>query len=86
MPIVRERSGSVFDYLKDAVLVIDEPSSVESYLGEVYQTLADRYAETDAADDIAVKPEELYLSAEELRAKLDERQRIELRVSRARGC
>ncbi|MDQ2975575.1 MAG: hypothetical protein M3R69_09220, partial [Acidobacteriota bacterium] len=44
LPIVRERSGSVFDYLKDVVLVIDEPSSVDSYLGEVYQTLADRYA------------------------------------------
>ena len=80
MPIVRERSGSVFDHLKDVVLVIDEPSSVETYLGEVYQTLSERYAETDAVDDIAVTPDELYLSPAELRAKLDERQRIELRV------
>ncbi len=80
MPVVRERSGSVFDYLQDTVFVIDEPSSTDSYLGEVYQTLADRYAETDAADDIAVTPEELYLSVEELRAKLDQRQRVELRV------
>jgi transcription-repair coupling factor (superfamily II helicase) len=80
MPIVRERRSSVFDYLKDAVLVIDEPSGVESFLGEIYQTLADRYAETDAADDIALQPEELYLSQEELRAKIDARQRIELRV------
>jgi transcription-repair coupling factor (superfamily II helicase) len=80
MPVLRERSSSIFDYLHDTVLVIDEPSSVETYLGEVYQTLADRYAETDAADDIAVQPEELYLSVEELRAKLDEKQRIELRV------
>ena len=80
MPIIGEGSGSVFDYLKDAVLVIDEPSTVESYLGEVYQTLDDRYSETDAVDDIALRPEELYLSPEELRAKIDERQRIELRV------
>ncbi|HEV7682827.1 MAG TPA: transcription-repair coupling factor [Pyrinomonadaceae bacterium] len=80
MPILRERSGSVFDYLKDAVIVIDEPSSVEIYLGETYQTLAERYAETDAVDDIAVTPEELYLSVAELRAKLDSKQRIELRV------
>jgi transcription-repair coupling factor (superfamily II helicase) len=80
LPILRERSSSFFDYLKDAVLVIDEPSSVEMYLSEVYQTLADRYAETDAVDDIAVTPEELYLSVEELRAKLDSRQRVELRV------
>ena len=80
MPIVRERGGSVFDYLKDAVLVIDEPSSVETHLSEVYQTLAGRYAETDAVDDIAVEPQELYLSVEELRAKLDSKQRVELRV------
>jgi transcription-repair coupling factor (superfamily II helicase) len=80
LPIIRERRGTVFDYLKDAVLVVDEPSSVETYLGEVYQTLADRYAETDAADDIALMPEELYLPPEELRATLDSRQRIELRL------
>ena len=80
MSIIREGSGSVFDYLRNAVLVIDEPSTVESYLGEVYQTLDDRYTETDAVDDIALRPEELYLSPEELRAKIDEGQRIELRV------
>jgi transcription-repair coupling factor (superfamily II helicase) len=80
MPIVRERSGSIFDYLKNAVLVVDEPSSVETHLGEIFQTLADRYSETDAVDDIAVEPRELYLSVEELRAKLDSKQRVELRV------
>jgi transcription-repair coupling factor (superfamily II helicase) len=80
MPIVRERNATVFDYLKNAVLVVDEPSAVDAYLGEVYQTLADRFAETDAADDIALQPEELYLSADELRAKLDGLQRVELRM------
>lgn len=80
MPIVRERNATAFDYLKDAVLVVDEPSLLDSYLGEAYQTLADRYAETDDGDDIALEPEELYLTAAELRAKLDELQRIELRM------
>ncbi len=80
MPIVRERNATVFDYLKSAVLVVDEPSAVDTYLGEVYQTLADRFVETDAADDIALKPEELYLSAEALRTKLDVLQRVELRM------
>jgi transcription-repair coupling factor (superfamily II helicase) len=80
MPVIRERSASVFDYLQDTVLIVDEPSSVETFLGEVYQTLADRYAETDAVDDIAITPEELYLSPQELRAKLDQKQRVELRV------
>ena len=80
MPIIRERSGSVFDYLKDAVLVIDEPTNVDSYLGEAYRTLDDRYAETDLVDDIALRPDELYLSPEDLRARIDGLTRLELRV------
>ncbi len=80
MPLVRSRNATVFDYLQDAILVIDEPSGIESYLGDVYQSLADRYTETDAADDLALAPEELYLSVEELRAQIDRRPRIELRT------
>jgi transcription-repair coupling factor (superfamily II helicase) len=80
MPVLNETAGSIFDYLKDAVLIVDEPSSVENYLGEVYQTLAERFAENDAVDDIAVRPEELYLTIEELRTKLDSKPRVELRV------
>ncbi len=80
MPILRRRSGTIFDFLKDAVLIVDEPSALDTYLGEVYQTLADRYEDTDVADDIAVRPDELYLTSEELRLKLNQRQRIELRM------
>ncbi|HVQ37029.1 MAG TPA: transcription-repair coupling factor [Pyrinomonadaceae bacterium] len=80
LPIVQQTNGSVFDYLKNAVLVIDEPTSVETYLGEAYQTLDERYAETDAVDDIALRPDELYLAPEELRRKVDQVPRIELRV------
>ena len=78
--IVRERRASVFEYLKDAVLVIDEPSGIESYLGSVYETLAARYAETEAADELGLQPEELYLTSEELREQLAKNQRLELRT------
>ena len=80
MPLVRERKTAVFDYLEKAVLVIDEPSSIESYLAEAYQTLADRFSETDAADDLGLAPDELYLTTEELRSRLDRQQRLELRT------
>ncbi|HKP48147.1 MAG TPA: transcription-repair coupling factor [Pyrinomonadaceae bacterium] len=80
MPIVRERNATLFDYLKDAVLVVDEPSGVDAFLGEVYQTLSERFDETDNADDIALRPDELYLPVEELRAKLDQVPRLELRM------
>jgi transcription-repair coupling factor (superfamily II helicase) len=80
MTLARQRSASAFDYLKDAVLVVDEPGAVESYLGSVYETLATRYAETESADELGLRPEELYLTAEELRARLDSIERLELRA------
>ena len=80
LPLVRENGASALDYFKDAVLVIDEPATIESYLAGAFQTLAERHAETDAADDLALTPEELYLTAEELRARIDALPRIELRA------
>jgi transcription-repair coupling factor (superfamily II helicase) len=78
--LVNEGSAGVFEYLQDAVLIVDEPIAVENYLASAFQTLADRYAETDAADDLGLAPDELYLTAEELRAGIDARQRLELRA------
>ena len=80
LPLGRENGASALDYFKDAVLVIDEPATIESYLASAFQTLAERHAETDAADDLALTPEELYLTAEELRATIDALPRLELRA------
>ena len=75
-----ENSASVFDYFKDAVLVIDEPIAAETFLANAFQTLEERYAETDAADDIGLAPHELYLNAKELRARIDALPRVEMRA------
>jgi transcription-repair coupling factor (superfamily II helicase) len=76
----RESHATTFDYLKEAVLVIDEPVAVENFLSSAFQTLEQRHAETDAADDLGLRPEELYLTAEELRSRIDSKQRVELRA------
>ena len=78
--LVNERSARVFEYLKDAVLVVDEPVAVENYLTSAFQILAQRYAETDAADDLGLAPQELYLTPEELRSEIDAMQRVEMRA------
>ncbi|HEY6803485.1 MAG TPA: transcription-repair coupling factor [Pyrinomonadaceae bacterium] len=80
LPIVRNTDSNIFDHLGDCVLVIDEPSTIENYLGEVFENLAERYHEIDQADDLALPPEELYLTVEELRRLIQTRQRIELRT------
>lgn len=78
--ILHERRASVFDYLRETVLVIDEPSGVEAYLGNVFETLEARYAETEAADELGLRPDEWYLTIEELRERLNDAKRLELRT------
>ncbi len=80
IPIVMNSNSNIFEHLGDAVLIVDEPAGVESYLSEFYERLSDRYREIDQADDIALTPEELFLTAEELRQQIPMRQRIELRT------
>jgi transcription-repair coupling factor (superfamily II helicase) len=79
-PIVQPRDANIFDFLKDFVLVIDEPSVVEQSLGTFYETLENRYAEITEIGEIALEPNELFLSVEELRAKFEQKQRLELRA------
>jgi len=80
IPITTNCTSSVFDHLGDAVLIVDEPAGIESYLGEFYERLSERYREIDEADDIALAPEELFLSAAELRHFIPIHQRLELRT------
>jgi transcription-repair coupling factor (superfamily II helicase) len=80
IPIIRNVNSTMFDHLGDCVFVVDEPSSIETYLGEVYDNLAERYAEIDQADDIALPPDEIYLPVEELRTLIQGQQRVELRT------
>ena len=80
IPISMNCTSTIFDHLGDAILVVDEPSGIESYLSEFYERLVDRYREIDQADDIALRPEELFLTDEELRQLVETRQRIELRT------
>ena len=80
VPIVQDSNSTIFDHLNQAVLVVDEPGAIETYLGEVYENLTARYHEIDQADDIALTPEELYLSIEQLQRLIQSQQRVELRT------
>ena len=80
-PILHERAGSVFDYLPaNAVLVFDEPASAEKHLGAFYHNLENRFAETDKADELGLEPRELFLTTDELRRQINDKQRLELRA------
>lgn len=80
MPLVKKTNASLFDYLREFVLIVDEPSAIERRLMELEATLRTRYAETDQADELGLAPEELYLTADELRAELEKVSRVEFRA------
>jgi transcription-repair coupling factor (superfamily II helicase) len=80
VPLTRPLTSSAFDYLSDAVLIIDEPAEIEKRANELYTYLADRFSQADDAGELALPPEKLFLTADELRAKFDSAARVELRL------
>ncbi|HEX8068892.1 MAG TPA: transcription-repair coupling factor [Pyrinomonadaceae bacterium] len=80
IPLIHPTPATALDYLRDAVLVVDEPAGLEAYLGNLYETLRARQAELEAGDEISLRPEELYLTGAELRERIEALPRVELRV------
>ncbi|CAN5315347.1 transcription-repair coupling factor [soil metagenome] len=80
MPLVNPRESSVFDYLKDTTFVIDEPPLIEQTLASYYDTLQKHFAEITISGEIGLAPDELFLNGAELRGKLANKQRLELRL------
>ncbi len=80
LPLTRPLRSSAFDYFRDAVLVIDEPAEIEKRAAELYLQLANRYRQADEEGSLSLSPDELFLSADQLRTRLDASLRVELRL------
>jgi transcription-repair coupling factor (superfamily II helicase) len=80
MPLAHPLSASVFDYLGDAVLVIDEPAEIEKRVRAILEQLRHDYDRAEAADELALPPESLFLTPDELRSQIARKQRVELRL------
>jgi len=79
LPLVKPLGSTVFDHLSDRVLVIDEPTAVEGSLTTTYDHLESNSAAVTEAGDIGLTPSELFLMPDDLRDKLGDRRRVELR-------
>ena len=79
LPLSKPLTSDVFAYLKDTVFVIDEPATVEHGLSGFYENLSTRFAETRDSGDAVLGPKELFLESAELRQRLDDKRRLELR-------
>jgi transcription-repair coupling factor (superfamily II helicase) len=80
MPLLRPLTANLFDYLRDATLVIDEPAEVEKQLRSLLEELQRGYDRCEQIDELALPPDQLFLTPDELRALIDKQQRVELRL------
>lgn len=80
LPLTRPLEASIFDYLRDAILIVDEPSEIEKHIRSLHDEFKRDYDRTEAADELALTPEKLFLTSDELKAKLSAMQRVELRL------
>ncbi len=80
MPLARPLAASVFDYLRDTVLVVDEPAEVEKQIRSTLDELWRGYERAEAVDELALEPDKLFLTPDELRERIGELPRVELRL------
>ncbi len=79
IPLVTEPSSSIFDYLKNPLIVVDEPSEIEEILQQFYKKMDERYQTCQESGILALEPSRFFMNAESLKMRLGHRQRVELR-------
>jgi transcription-repair coupling factor (superfamily II helicase) len=80
MPLARPLTASVFDYLRDTALVVDEPAEVEKQVRSTLEELHCGYERAEAVDELALAPDKLFLTPDEMREQIGRLSRVELRL------
>jgi len=80
LPLVQPLTSSAFGHLEDLVFVFDEPSLIETTARTLHEHLEARFEAVDADGDIALEPEHLFLNLDELRERIANVPRLELRA------
>src|SRR5262249_28840322 len=80
MPLARPLTAAVFDYLREMVLVVDEPAELEKNVRSTFDELQRSYERAESIDELGLAPEKLFLTPDELRHEVGKMSRIELRL------
>ena len=80
IPLSKPLGATVFDHLPDCIFVIDEPTNVEHMLTIFYDHIGDNFRSITDSGEVGLKPDQLFVTPEELRTKLENAKTLELRV------
>jgi transcription-repair coupling factor (superfamily II helicase) len=80
VPLVSPLDGTLFDYLGDVVLVVDEPSEIETAATQFELRLAARFEEANEHGELALEPAHLFLPVSLLAESIASMRRVDFRV------
>jgi transcription-repair coupling factor (superfamily II helicase) len=66
MPIVRPLEATLFDYAESAVLILDEPEVSDEAYKKFFAALEQRYEQTSNAGGVALSPNAIFVTPDEL--------------------
>jgi transcription-repair coupling factor (mfd) len=78
-PLVKPLTSNILEYLRDPVLVIDQPALIDQTLSVFYDNIQSRYAEVSETGEIGLAPQELFIAPSKIPDLLAPLTRIELR-------
>ncbi len=79
IPLLEPLPCTIFDYLEDSLIVVDEPQLVESEIEAFFDHNEFSYDEVEEHGDIALETSEYFIDEESIRKSLGKFRRIEMR-------
>ncbi|MDH3531207.1 MAG: helicase-related protein, partial [Acidobacteriota bacterium] len=79
MPLIDPLDADVFDYLGDSLIVVDEPGLIEQDLESFFDHNEHSHAENEENGEVGLEPKFHFLDEKEIRVRLEDFARIELR-------
>ncbi|MEQ1606940.1 MAG: transcription-repair coupling factor [Pyrinomonadaceae bacterium] len=80
IPASKPLTATIFDHLPECIFVIDEPTAIEHSLTGLYDHIENSYRSTIDSGEVGLAPEELFLTPEQLRTKLESTTSLEMRA------
>ncbi len=85
IPLLQPLESTLVHYLDEAVFVLDEPELLDKGYAEYCDTLEHRFRQTESVGGLALGPEQLFLSSDEVTSVLDKYPRLGLEELGAGG-
>jgi len=80
IPASKPLTATIFDHLPDCIFVIDEPTAIEHSLTGLYDHIDNSYRATIDSGEVGLAPDELFLTPDQLRKKLESTTSLEMRA------